>query len=96
MTAVNRVAVDRMGAVQQYPMLDPHMLVTELSIKGHAVSTGAPYDQSFVLFFHSKGGKLWRYREYWNPMVTVDALGGREAWAEGFGSPDPSRDSWGS
>jgi hypothetical protein len=26
-----------------------------------------------VLFLEAKGGKIWRYREYWNPLVTVDA-----------------------
>jgi hypothetical protein len=95
MSAVGRVAVDALESVRLYPMQDPHIAVVELGTKGHATATGAPYDQTYVLFFETKDGKLWRYREYWNPMVSIDALGGREAWTEGFGSPDSTRDAWG-
>lgn len=77
-------------------MQDPHIAVAELTIKGHAPVTGAPYNQTFVLFFEIKDGKLFRYREYWNPIVTIDALGGRETWTHGFGLPDPTHDAWGS
>jgi ketosteroid isomerase-like protein len=30
--------------------------------------------------FHLKNGKLWRYREYWNPLVTIEGFGGLDAW----------------
>lgn len=82
-----RVAVDALDQVRAMPMLDPAMAVVELTIKGHIPKTGAAYDQAYVLFFETKGGKLWRYREYWNPLVSIDAIGDRQAWAEGFGSP---------
>lgn len=82
-----RVAVDAVDQARLFPMRDPTVAVAELTIRGHAPATGAPYNQSYVLFFETKGGKLWRYREYWNPLVAIDAMGGRETWASGFGSP---------
>jgi ketosteroid isomerase-like protein len=96
MSSVGRVAADALDTVRLFPMQDLHIAVAELTIKGHAPATGAPYNQTLVLCFETKVGKLWRYREYWNPLVTIDALGGRETWTDGFGSPDPTRDAWGS
>ena len=86
-----RVAVDAVDQVRLFPMLDPQLAVAELTIRGHAPATGAPYNQSYVLFFETEGGKLRRYREYWNPLVSIDAQGGREAWTQGFGWPAPTR-----
>ncbi|WP_158090368.1 nuclear transport factor 2 family protein [Mycobacterium sp. IEC1808] len=96
MKDVSRVAVDTLDTIRLFPMQDPNAAVIEFSVKGHAPGTGAPYNQSFVLIVEAKGGKIWRYREYWNPLVTIDALGDRETWTEGFGVPDPTRDAWGS
>jgi hypothetical protein len=73
----------------------PRIVVMELAIKGHAPATGAPYNQTFVLFLGTEDCKIWRYRECWNPLVTIDALGGRDTWTDGFGAPDPTRDAWG-
>ena len=70
-----------------YPMLDPRMAVLEFAIDGELTTTGRPYNQIGVIFFETRGGKLWRYREYWNPLVTIDAHGGRDIWVAGFGSP---------
>ena len=70
-------------------------VAVEFTVKGHAPQTGAPFNQTYVIFFQTKGGKIWRYREYWNPLVTIDALGDRQAWTDGFGSPDPTREAWG-
>lgn len=69
-----------------FPMLDPAVAVVEVTIRGHNPGTGAPYNQSYVLFFETAGGKLRRYREYWNPLISIDAMGGdRGAWVSHFG-----------
>jgi hypothetical protein len=88
--ATGRVAADSVEQMRISPMLDPGMAVVELSTKGRALATGLPYNQSFVLFFEVENGKLRRYREYWNPLTTIDAMGGRETWTEGFGFPAES------
>jgi ketosteroid isomerase-like protein len=86
--ATGRVAADSVESMRVFPMQDPDMAVIEVSIRGRALTTGAPYSQSFVMFFEVEDGKLRRYREYWNPLNTIDAMGGREVWTEGFGFPE--------
>jgi hypothetical protein len=83
-----KMAIDAVDSVTLWPMQDPATAMAELTIRGHIPATGAPYNQSYVLVFETKGGKLWRYREYWNPLVSIDAHGGdRAAWTAAFGSP---------
>ena len=86
--ATGRVAADSVEHMQVFPMLDPDIAVVELAIKGRALANDAPYNQSFVIFFEARDGKLRRHREYWNPLITIDAIGGRDKWADGFGFPE--------
>jgi hypothetical protein len=88
--ATGRIAADSVEQMRISPMLDPGLAVVELSIKGHALANDAPYNQSFVIFFEVQDGKLRHHREYWNPLVTIDAVGGRDVWAKGFGFPEAS------
>jgi ketosteroid isomerase-like protein len=95
MREVGRVVVDSLATGQLFSMQDPQLAVAEFTVTGHAPETGAPYNQTYVLFFDTKDDKIWRYREYWNPLVSIDALGSRASWTASFGSPDPTRDAWG-
>jgi ketosteroid isomerase-like protein len=85
--ATGRVAADSVEQMRVFPMQDPGMAVVELTIKGRSLTNAAPYNQSFVIFFEVQDGKLKHYREYWNPLITIDAIGDRDAWAAGFGFP---------
>lgn len=88
MTATpGKMAIDAIDQRRVFPMQDPEIAVVELVIKGRALATGQPYNQSYVILFETKGGKIRRYREYWNPLVSIDAFGGREAWTASFGKP---------
>lgn len=69
------------------PMLDGETICLEMAVKGHVVETGAPYLQKYISIIETRGGKISLYREYWNPLVSMDANGGREAWTAAFGSP---------
>lgn len=86
--ASGRVAADSVEQMRISPMLDPGMAVVELSFKGRALANDAPYNQSPVFIFEVRDGRMQRHREYWNPLVTIDAIGGRDAWASGFGFPE--------
>ncbi|WP_213773077.1 PhzA/PhzB family protein [Bradyrhizobium sp. dw_78] len=85
--ATGKVAADAVEQMRISPMLDPGMMVVELSIKGRARANDAPYNQSFIIFFEVQDGKLRRHREYWNPLITIDAIGDRDKWTAGFGFP---------
>lgn len=83
-----KVAVDGVDSMRVHPALDPHVVIVEVTIRGHVPITGVAYHQTYVSIFEVKNSKLQRYREYWNPLVSIDAQGGdREAWAHGFGAP---------
>jgi uncharacterized protein len=92
-----KAVAERMGAriksegleyFHVHPMLDPSTICLEMGVKGRILETGAPYHQKYISIIEMKGGKVALYREYWNPIVSMDANGGRDAWTASFGSPE--------
>ncbi len=53
-------------------------------IEGEALKTGNPYNQRYVTYFELKDGKIQNYREYWSPLITMDAVGGYDAYMQAF------------
>jgi ketosteroid isomerase-like protein len=76
------IVVDSVAGLKISPMLDPDNLVIELAINGHLISNGAIYNQRYVTFFEFESGKIKHYREYWNPVVSIEAYGSYEVWKE--------------
>jgi ketosteroid isomerase-like protein len=70
-----KIAIDSIEQMRIHPMLDPEIAAAELAIKGHAVATGRPYNQRYVIVVETRNGKIWRYREYWNPLISLEAFG---------------------
>ena len=89
--ASGKMAMVAPPRMRMHPALDPGVLSVELTIDGKATATGALFTQSYVMVFEVKDGKLWRLREYWNPLVNIAAFanGDVEAWASKFGKPEP-------
>jgi len=75
-----RIAIDALAEMRVHPMLDPEVAAVEFAINGRVLTTGRPYNQRYVAFLEAKNGKIWRYREYWNPVVSMEAYGGLDAW----------------
>jgi ketosteroid isomerase-like protein len=57
-----------------HPAQDPNVVIVEMTIRGRAVETDKPYNQQFVIVAETRDGKLARYREYWNPLVSAEAF----------------------
>ena len=74
------IVVDSVAGLKISPMLDPNQLVIELTIQGHLISNGATFNQIYVTFFEFESGKIKHYKEYWNPLVSIEAHGSYEAW----------------
>jgi ketosteroid isomerase-like protein len=70
--------------VQVHPTLDPDVLVVEMRAEGRIVATGKPYDMSYIAVITVRDGKLAGYRDYWNPLKALEALGGAEALTAAF------------
>jgi len=84
----SRIKAEGVGYFRVHLMLDPGMSCVEMGLKGRILETDASYNQKYISIIETKNGKVSRYREYWNPIVSMDANGGREAWTAAFGSPE--------
>ena len=59
-------------------------VIFEFACAGAGTKTGEPYNQSYISVVTLRDGRIARYRDYWNPLVVVQALGGPEAAAAAF------------
>ncbi|RSS82168.1 nuclear transport factor 2 family protein [Streptomyces sp. WAC06614] len=56
--------------------VDPSLVIAEFKSKGVALSTGRPYDQTYISVVETEEGRISRYVDFWNPLVGMEALGG--------------------
>jgi ketosteroid isomerase-like protein len=59
----------------------PDFTVAEFHGEGSA-STGLPFSQDYVSLLWVHDGRITRYRDFWNPLQHLKALGGVEAAAQ--------------
>lgn len=59
-------------------------VILEFSCRGQGVATGLPYDQDYISVVTLREGRIARYRDYWNPLVALSALGGAKAAAKAY------------
>lgn len=59
-------------------------VIFEFSCTGQGVNTGAPYNQNYISVVTLRDGRIAQYRDYWNPLVVLTALGGAESAAAAF------------
>lgn len=62
---------------------DPTLVVAEFASEGKAVSTGRPYNQTYISVVETKDGHISRYVDFWNPLVAMKAI---ETSAQQMGS----------
>ena len=70
----SRIFIEGVDKLRVHPALDPNVVVVEMTIKGRAVETDKPYNQQYVIVAETRDGKLTHYREYWNPLMSAEAL----------------------
>ncbi|WP_313803230.1 nuclear transport factor 2 family protein [Sphingobium sp.] len=58
------------------------VMIAEFSVEGTAVATGRPYNQRYISVITFQGDNIAMYRDYWNPVVAIEALGGVEKLLE--------------
>ncbi len=66
--------------VRMHSTLDPDTLIVEFACRGRAVATGRAYDQRYISVVQMTGGKISRYRDYWNPLILLKAFDGGDAF----------------
>jgi len=59
-----------------YPSGDT--VIFEFSCDGRGAETGNAYDQRYISVVTLRDGQIARYRDYWNPLIALSALGGQD------------------
>ncbi|MFI7211566.1 nuclear transport factor 2 family protein [Micromonospora maritima] len=54
--------------------VDPTLVIAEFKSVGQALSTGKPYNQTYISVVETVEGKISRYVDFWNPLVAAEAL----------------------
>lgn len=54
-------------------------MIVEFSCQAKVVGTGRPYNQDYISVITLSDGKIMNYKDYWNPLVAVVAMGGQDA-----------------
>ncbi|MBO9666128.1 MAG: nuclear transport factor 2 family protein [Bdellovibrio sp.] len=54
---------------------DPTLVIAEFTAKGQMLTTGNPYNQTYISVVYTKDGKIARYKDFWDPLVALTALG---------------------
>lgn len=68
--------IDSMSEPVVHQSTDPDLFVLEFEGHGRGVETGEAYDQNYISVIRLRQGKIVHYRDYWNPLVVLRALGG--------------------
>ncbi|PHM45537.1 nuclear transport factor 2 family protein [Xenorhabdus miraniensis] len=69
----------RFTEVSFYETADPNMAIGEFHGDGFATVTGRKLEQDYISVLWTNNGQIMRYRDFWNPLRHLDALGGVEA-----------------
>ncbi len=70
------ISFESMSPAVTHVAKDGETFVLEFSCKG-AGEVGR-YDQNYISVIEVKNGRITRYRDYWNPLVLLNAVGGVE------------------
>ncbi|WP_174526257.1 nuclear transport factor 2 family protein [Micromonospora maritima] len=54
--------------------VDPTLVIAEFKSVGQALSTGKPYNQTYISVVETVDGRISRYVDFWNPLVAAEAL----------------------
>ncbi|MBX9608612.1 MAG: nuclear transport factor 2 family protein [Gammaproteobacteria bacterium] len=55
---------------------DPAVTIIEFDGTGRGLATERPYEQAYISVITVRQGRIALYRDYWNPLVILDAMGG--------------------
>ncbi|KAB8335470.1 nuclear transport factor 2 family protein [Scytonema tolypothrichoides VB-61278] len=70
--------------IRAYPTSNPNILFAEVHGEAVIVATGRHYQQDYVMRLETKDGKIIHYREYWNPVLVLDASGSTQNLRQSF------------
>jgi ketosteroid isomerase-like protein len=69
-----QIEFDEVTHLEVHQSIDPDTAVIEMTATGRVRSTGARYEMSYVVVLKTVDGRMSLYRDYWNPLVALEAL----------------------
>ena len=73
----------KFGDLVFHETIDPRLVVAEFHSAGTALPTGKPYEQTCISVVRTDDdGRIIHYRDYWNPLVAIEALTPHDATSE--------------
>lgn len=84
MVLPNLIRIDDFFDLRVSDMADPNKVVLEFRGSGEG-RTGAPYDQKWISLIETREGKIVHYADYWDPRITLLAIGDKVPEPEGEG-----------
>ena len=57
----------------------PGVVILQYACQGKGVQTGKPYDQHYVSILTIRNRKVVHWTDYWDPLVSIQAIGGTNA-----------------
>ena len=72
------VDVRSMPKLRTYATDDPNVAIAEWSSSGEVLTNGNAYEMSYATFVTFKDGLIVNYREYWDPLAFIQAMGGAQ------------------
>lgn len=67
------ITIDAIEPPRVHRTADPAVVILEFTGRGHAVAGGQPYRQDYISVIETSGGRITRYRDYWNPLALSGA-----------------------
>lgn len=64
--------------VEMHQTLDPNTLIVEFAGRGRMAASGKAYEQRYISVVRMRDGKIAHYKDYWNPLVVLEAFGNGE------------------
>lgn len=61
-----------------YPTDDPNFAIAEWSSSGEVLTNGNAYEMRYATFVTFREGLIVSYREYWDPLAFMQAMGGTQ------------------
>lgn len=71
----------RFRDIRFHPTADADLAIAEFEGEGTVLTSGGPFRQTYISLIWTRDGLITRYRDFWNPLLLMEALGGAEAAA---------------
>jgi uncharacterized protein len=69
------IDIQNIPTVEMFATDDKNVVIAEWSVTGKVISNGNPYNMKYATFVTYRDGLIINYREYWNPLAFLTAMG---------------------